>query len=264
MKLYKILRLTYDKGVSVFPAETESLPTVESIAGEPMHDLINQIVARGYAPADAYLAVQGWAYHAKFDLNQGARGVRVFCEMCIRELPLRGVPVEPMTWSYIMAVAIIAAVALGLYLWITLDEDSNVIAEGHPHAYIMTYDDYIYATEILNVGLRQEGVYEQCVNFTPTIIDFRRNVWHVPGLDWMYFAYPGIVLRGRRLVFYHIYRIHFLELSYCGLLTNFGGGLYKLLPGGHDRFKPLGIWERPGDRYCTAGYTGCWGEFWWF
>lgn len=263
MKLYKILRLTYDKGVSVFPAETQSMPDPADMAGEPITDLVDQIVARGYTRAEGYAAIQGWAYHAKFDLNQGARGVRVFCEMCVGEMKESVPPGQPMMWSYVIAAAIIAAVALGLYLWITLDEDRNVISEGHQYAYLMTYDEYLYTAEILNVGLLQEGVYEQCYHITPTVIDFRRNVWHVPRMDWMYFAYPGVVLRGRRLVFYHIYRIHFLELFYCGLLANFGNGTYKLLSGGQDRYKPRGIWQRPGDRWGIGDYQGCWKEFWW-
>lgn len=263
MKLYKILRLTYDKGVSFFPAETEELPTIESMAGEPMSDLIHEIVFRGYSEHDARLAVQGWAYHAKFDLNQGARGVRVFCGMCVRELGYPVVPVPSITWPIIIGAAVLAAVALGLYTWVVLGVDNNVITEGHPHAYFMTYEEEMYAAEVWNVGLRQEGVYEKCAMLLPTVTSFRRDVWHVPGMDWIYFAYPGIVIEGRRRVFWHVYRIHFLELFYCGLLTNYGRGMYKLLPGGQDRWKPRGPWIREGTRYCTYGYAGCWGDFWW-
>lgn len=263
MKLYKILRLTYDKGVSFFPAETEELPTIVEIAGEPYSDLIRKIQMFGYPEDEARRAIQVWAYHAKHDLHQRAEGVRFYCEFCIRELRIAYVPPPPAVWPMIIAVAVLAAVALGLYTWVVLGQDNNVITEGHPHAYFMTYEEEMYAAEVWNVGLRQEGVYEKCAMLLPTVTSHQRNVWHVLRMDWIYFAYPGIVIEGRRRVFYHVYRIHFLELFYCGLLTNYGLGMYKLLPGGQDRWKPRGPWIREGTRYCTYGYEGCWGDFWW-
>lgn len=263
MKLYKIIRMVGDYGVSVFPPEEKELPPVEETAGEPMTDLIQKIVAKGYTEHEAYWAVQAWAYHARYDLNQAARGVRIFCEMTAKQIPFKEIPAEPITWGIIIGVAVIAAVALGLYAWVVLDQELNVTFGSHPWAYLMTYQERVWQGEILNVGYKQEGYYEQSVPLDVPVSDYDRGSSRVGGRDWFWFWPGGVVLEGRRIIFYHFYRLTGFNVEFCGVLTNIGSRLYKLREGGDDPFKPRGSWSRPGGRWGTPEYEGCWGEWWW-
>ena len=263
MMLYKIVRLVGDHGVSVFPPEDKELPPLEEIAGEPMSDIITRIMTKGYTGTEARLAVTAWAYHAKYDLNQAAVGVRVFCEMCAAEIPLKyPISPEPFYWI-LMLVAVIAAIALGLYLWVTLDVETNQVFGSHPWAYVMLYQERLWQGEILNVGYKQLGYYEQGGELWSGTYEHRRNdVYINRWLDRMLF-YRRFVLAGRRLVFWHEYRWIYWDVFFCGVLTNIGDRLYKLREGGSDPYKPWGPWSRPGGRMFTPEYEGCWQEFWW-
>lgn len=263
MKLYKIIKLKADHGVSVFPPAEQELPPVEETAGEPMSDIITRIMIKGYTGEEARLAVAAWAYHAKYDLNQAAVGVRVFCEMCAAEIPLKD-PISPQPFYWIMlTVAIAAAIALGLYLWVTLDKEIGVEFPGHPWAYLMTYEERLWQGEILNVGYKQLGYYERSAEIGGRVLDHARGRSTVGGSDWFWFVLGSLVLKGRRVIFYHYYMISGFYVEFCGVMTNIGVGLYKLREGGDDRFLPSGPWTRPGGRFGAEDYEGCWQEFWW-
>lgn len=263
MKLYKIGKLKADHGVSVFPPELQELPPPEDAMAEPIRDLINNLKLYGYSEDQAYKIISAWAYHAKHDLNQAARGVRVFCEMCIHQLP-KPIPPTPPAWhGFALLVAIFAAVALGLYLWVTLDKEIGIPFPGHPWAYLMSYQERLWQGEILNVGSRQMGYYEQSAEIGGTVLEHARGKSKVGGDDWFWFELGSLVLKGRRIIFYHFYMISGFYVEFCGVMTNVGVGLYKLREGGDDRFKPRGPWSRPGSRWGTAAYEGCWGKWWW-
>lgn len=264
MKLYKILNVLGDHGVSVFPSEELELPPVEYSAGEPMTDLIRQIIMRGYTEHEAYLMVQAWAYHAKTDLHQLARGVRVFCEMCVERIPVRMPPAEPLTWMFIVTAAVAAAIALGLYLWVTLDQEINVRFGDHEWAYLMSYKERLWQGEIFVVGLKQRGIYEQGGDLGAVIVDHERNVGYVGRRDWIWLKPGAVVLEGRKVVFYHVYRLKGFWVYFCGLASEFASGLYRLREGGRDPYKPTGPWSRPGARWGRPEYEGCWREWWWF
>lgn len=263
MKLYKILKMVGNRGVSVFPPETQVLPPVEQTAGEPMLDIIRKVVGKGYTEHEAYMAIQAWAYHAKYDLNQAAAGIRTFCDMCAREIQFKEVPPEPITWTIIIGVAVLAAVALGLYVWAVLDQEKNVTFGSHPWAYLMKYNERLWLGEILNVGSEQRGYYEQSISFDVPMSSHERGRARVGGRDWFWFWPGGIVLEGRRIVFYHFYQIFGFYVEFCGVLTRLSPTLLKLRDGGNDPFKPYGPWSRPGGRIFTPEYEGCWVEWWW-
>lgn len=264
MKIYKILGVYYNHGVSVFPTEDQDLPESEDIAGEPIGEFIRQIMMKGYTEHEAWVAVQAWAYHAKFDLNQTANGVRTYVGMCVREIPLKGMPPEPILWGLIALVASIVAVALALYVWVLLDQEFNLVTQGHEWAYVMTFANRIWAAEVLNVGYRQQGYYEQGGDFGVPVNRFGRGGGGEPRKDWIDFSLPGIVVKGRRLIFYHEYQVIGFSAYFCGVGTKVGDRLYKLREGGDDPHLPWGPWTRPGGRMFTDGYAGCWKEFWWF
>ncbi len=263
MKLYKIIKMVGDHGVSVFPPEEKELPEPVDLAGEPIAELIRKIMVKGYTQHEAYWAIQAWAYHAKYDLHQAAAGVRVFCELCAAEIPAKGVPPEPITWSIIIGVAVIAAVVLGLYLWVTLDKELNVTFGTHPWAYLMSYQERVWQGEILGVGYKQIGYYERSLLIVPNASSHDVGSSRVGGRDWFWFWPGGLVFEGRRILFYHFYRITGFYVEFCGVMTHVGAGLYKLREGGDDPFKPWGPWTRPGGRWGTPEYEGCWLEFWW-
>lgn len=264
MILYKILQVRYDHGVSVFPPEDKELPAPEDAMAEPIRDLINNLKLYGYSEDQAYKIISAWAYHAKHDLHQTARGVRVFCEMCIRELP-RPAPLTPPPWyGLALLVAVIAAVALGLYLWVYLDDELAVTTGGHPWAYLMRYQEHLWQGEILNVGYKQIGLYERGGDFGLSMESHDRGVGRYPDKDWIWITPGRLDLRGRRLIFYHVYRIRGFYLRFLGVLTHLGYDLYKLREGGEDRYKPRGPWSRPGGRWGKEDYEGCWQKWWWF
>lgn len=263
MKLYKIHKLKADHGVSVFPPEEQELPPPEELLAEPITDLINNLKLYGYTDQQARWILSAWAYHAQHDLNQTARGIRVFCEMAIRQLP-RPIPPTPPFWHGLaLFVGVLAAAALGLYLWVTLDKEIGVPFGSHPWAYLMSYQERLWQGEILNVGYKQMGYYEQSAAIGGTVLEHARGSSRVGGDDWIWFVLGSLVLKGRRILFYHVYMISGFYLEFCGVLTNIGAGLYKLREGGDDRFKPWGPWSRPGGRWGAANYEGCWQQFWW-
>lgn len=263
MKLYKIRSLKADHGVSVFPPEEQELPPPEEAMAEPIRDLINNLMLYGYTEGQAYKILSAWAYHAKYDLNQTARGVRVYCEMCIQQLP-KPVPTVPPVWHALaLLVAVAAAAALGLYLWVTLDKEIGVSFGSHPWAYLMSYQERLWQGEILNVGTRQMGYYEKSAEIRGTVLQHARGTSKVGGRDWIWFVLGSLVLEGRRILFYHVYMISGFYVEFCGVMTNVGVGLYRLREGGDDRFKPWGPWSRPGGRWGQETYEGCWQQFWW-
>ena len=263
MKLYKILYFVGNHGVSVFPPEGEPLPPVPDIAGEPMLDIIKKVVIKGYTNQEAYWAVQAWAYHARYDLNQTAVGVRVFCEQCAAEIPVRFEGAPFWTWELVIVVAVAAAIFLGLYVWAVLGQEYNVRFGTHDWAYLMRYESRLWAAEILNVGRRQEGMYEESFSFGDVIARSTRDFQHVKGRDWIWLKPGSVVKEGRRVLFYHVYQVLGFYCYYCGLMNNVGNELYKLREGGSDPYKPVGIWSRPGGRWGQPDYAGCWGEWWW-
>lgn len=263
MKLYKLLSMRADHGVSVFPKRETEMPPPEEIMAEPIHDLIRQVMGKGYTEQEAYLAVQAWAYHAKADLHQSARGVRIFCEMCAREISARPLPPEPIAWTLIILAAVIAAIALGLYLWVVLDKDVNVLFGGHEWAYIMRYEESIWQAEIVAVSNTQVGYYEKGGPFGSVITSETRNIRGVFGRDWFEFAPFTVFLEGRKLIFYHVYDFRGFNVQFLGFMVNVGFGLYKLKPEGIDPYKPTGFWRRPGGPWGTPEYDGCWKQWWW-
>lgn len=264
VKLFKIKMMAYNHGVSVFPPETQTLPPIEETAGEPMLDIIRKIMQKGYTEHEAYLAIQAWAYHAKFDLNQLARGVRVYCEKCASEIPFKEIPKEPITWTLIAAVASLAAVALGLYVWVVLDQEYNLRAWGHEWAYLMTYEERIWQAEIFNVGRKQEGMYERQVVFPGWISEHRRDPNPRIREDQLWCRGWCVNLEGRHPILYHVYQVTGFWVYFCGVMHAVGSSFYKLNKGGDDPYKPRGIWTRPGGRYGTSEYDGCWKKWWWF
>lgn len=263
MLLYKIVRLAGDHGVSVFPPEDRELEPAEDLAGEPMQDLIDKLIIYGYSPVTARHIINAWAYHAKYDLNQLPRGVRVFCEMCMKQM---AVPIRqpgPGFWEYVIQIAVAAALILALYLWVTLDVDENMIFPGHKWAYVMKYQERLWQGEIMWVSAGQEGIYERGADLGDVLVEHRRRDIHIDRwLDTMLF-YGRLRLEGRRLIFYHEYRWIFFNVFFCGGLSNLGHGRYRLREGGNDPYKPRGLWLRPGGDWGTPEYEGCWQEFWW-
>ncbi len=263
MKLYKIIKLIGDHGVSVFPPADQELPESEELAGEPMTELIQKIMFKGYTNHEARLALTTWAYHAKFDLNQAARGVRVYCEMCVSQIPMKAMPAEPITWGIIFGVAVIAAVALGLYVWAALDQEFNVYFGAHEWAYLMTYEQQLWQGEVFAVSSKQEGVYEQGTFLGEEIQSIDRNLSGELRADWIWLKPGGLVLEGRKPILYHVYRFTSFKVYFCGLMEHWFSDFYRLREGGDDPYKPVGVWTRPGGRHYQDTYEGCWGEWFW-
>lgn len=263
MILYKIIRLVGDHGTSVFPVEDQQLEPAEDLAGEPMQDLINIIIGYGYPPDTARHIINAWAHHAKYDLHQLPRGVRVFCEMCIQQLK---VPIQqpgPGFWEYVIQIAVIAAVVLALYLWVTLDKDIGVTFGSHPWAYAMKYEERLWQGEVLFVSAGQEGVYEQGGELWSGSYEHRRDEAYIDRkLDRLLF-YRRFVLSGRKLVFFHEYRWIYWDVYFCGVLTKISDRRYRLREPGYDPYKPRGRWLRPGGDMFTPEYEGAWQKWWW-
>lgn len=263
MKLYKILAVLGHHAVSVFPPEEQELPESEEMAGEPITRLIRQIMVKGYTNHEARLAIEAWAYHAKYDLNQAARGVRVYCEMCAAQIPLKPPIAAPWFWGVVLAVAAIVAVALGLYVWAVLDPDYNVNFGTHPWAYLMMYEEHLWQGENFTVGWRQRGYYELGGDFGLSVDRVDRNVGGERRKDWIELRPGSLWLEGRKPILYHVYRFTGFRCYFCGVLTEVARGLYKIREGGGDPYKPRGPWSRPGTRWGTPDYEGCWQRWWW-
>ncbi|MBA7590668.1 hypothetical protein ES708_32796 [subsurface metagenome] len=127
----------------------------------------------------------------------------------------------------------------------------------------MVYEEHLWQGEIWNVGSKQEGVYELGGDFGLSIDRIDRNVGGAYGRDWIELKPGRIFLEGRHPILYHVYRVTGLRCFYCGVMSKFAAGLYKLREGGRDTYKPTGIWTRPGTRWGTPGYEGCWQRWWW-
>lgn len=263
MILYKIVRVVFNHGVSVFPTEETVMPPAEQIMGEPVLDHVRKLVFLGYAEKDAYWIVQAWAYTAKHELNQDARGIRVFMEMCLRRAPvLVEFPPEPKL-QFAMAVGIAVAVALALVLWVYLDKEFGVVSMAHEWAYVMRYGDCLWQGEILYVTPQQTPVYEIGGEFGTVLQGHERNLHYLERpLDVFYFL-GSLVLKGRRLLFWHEYQMGYWDVSFCGVLTHITAERYRLRERGEDPYKPVGPWWRPGGLWGTPEYQGCWQEWWW-
>jgi len=261
--LHKILMMVGDHGISVFPPEEQELSPPVDLAGTPIEIMVRNLAMKGYASQEAYWMITAWAYHAKHDLNQLPRGVRVFCEMCVRDCPFRGPPTEPVVWMIVVAAAVLAAVALGLYVWAVLDQELNVTFGSHEWAYAMTYQERLWQAEILNVGYKQEGYYEHGISLGYVISSINREYRGRTKTDWIGHKRGRETLEGRHPILYHVYRFTGWEVYFCGVMTRIGSRVCKLREGGDDPFKPRGPWSRPGGRRYTPTYRGCWQEFWW-
>lgn len=263
MKLYKIYRMIGDHSTSMFPPSKTEVPAPEQLAGEPMMDLIRKLMLYGYTEQQARYIIQAWAAHAKFDLNQAARGVRVYCEMNMSQLPHPEAMAAVSFWPIVLTAASVAAVAAGLFLWVKLGVEQNAVFGGHPWAYVISYEERLWLAEILFVSLRGQAIYETYGDPLGSMVILDRRVRYVGyWLDQMWF-YGSVVHEGRPTIFYHRYTWQLWEVSFCGVLTSMSPGLYRLREGGHDRFKPPGLWYRPGGRMGTPEYEGCWLPWWW-
>lgn len=263
MKLYKILKMVGDHGISVFPPEDQELPPPVDLAGTPIEIMIRNLIVKGYTSQEAYWMITAWAYHAKHDLNQLSRGVQVFCEMCVRDCPPRAPVTEPIAWFLVLTVAVLVAAALGLYVWAVLDQDINVTFPSHEWAYAMTYNERLWQAEILNVGTEQRGYYEHGVSMGYVVSSHDRGVGGQHDRDWIWLKRGRVILEGRHPILYHVYRFTGWHVQFLGVCTRIGNRVCKLRQGGYDPFLPRGPWSRPGGRRYTPTYRGCWQEFWW-
>ncbi len=264
MKLFKIIRVQFNHGVSVFPPADQELPPAEELLAEPFSDLIHKFVMYGYSSDAARKIVITLAFHARTTLNQDARGARIFIEMCIKQLPVP-IPAVPLAWHALaLFVAVVAAVSLGLYLWGVLDKEFGLLESGHKWAYLMSYGERFWQAEILNVGLKQEGLYEQGPELGDVVRQHVRDFQLRKREDWLWLRPGSVVLEGRYPILYHVLDFLGFYVFYIGLMSNFGLGLYKLRDPALDRYKPGGPWSRPGGRMFTPEYDGAWGEWWWF
>ncbi len=263
MKLFKILKMQGNKGVSVFPTEDQQLPHPEELAGDPWGQGFRILRGLGYTDHQAGRALTAWAYHAKVELHQNAAGVRRFVEQCLIETQKHAMPAPAYFWLTVWSVAVAVAVVLGLYVWVVLDKELNYRFSSHPWAYLMLYEEQLWPAEILNVGYKQEGLYEIGASFGDVLAKQSRDDGFHPRHDWLWLKPGRVFLTGRRLVFYHEYQFTGFFGFFCGVMTNFGGGLYKIREGGNDPYKPSGPWTRPGSRRYQPGYAGCWGDWWW-
>jgi len=263
MKLYKICRMIGDHSTSMFAPTTTEVPTPEVMAGEPMMDLIRKLMIYGYTEQQAYYIIQAWAAHAKFDLNQAARGVRVYCEMNMSQLPHPEAIAAVSFWPIVLAVAAVVVVGAGLYLWVELGVEQDVIFSGHPWAYVMTYEEKLWQGEVYHVFPDGRAVYEKWPVPLGSMVILDRRVRYVGYyLDQMWF-YGALVHEGRPTIFYHRFPWTLWEVCYCGVLESMSYGMYRLREGGRDRFLPPGPWYRPGGRIGTPEYEGCWKDWWW-
>lgn len=263
MKLYKIIQVRADHGVSIFPPEEQEFP--ESQAFVPWEWNQNFAVLRtlGFTDAQAGKALKAWEWTARYTLRQGPEGCRLFVRRCLHEISGAPPTVPFEFWPVVILFAAIAATALALYLWVYLDQELGLTFDGHEWAYVMSYQERLWQGEILFVSAKQEGVYERGGPFGAVILSHDRGYGYRGAYDWIWLKPGGIVLQGRRLLFYHVYRIHGFYVRFCGVLTHLGAGRYRLREGGSDRYKPRGLWLRPGGDMFTPEYQGCWQEFWW-
>lgn len=263
MKLYKLLRLRGDHGVSVFPPEDKELPVPEELAGEPWSENFRKLRGLGYTDKQIGWMLSAWAYHAKYHLNQAEQGIRFFVNRCVAETYAHKMPPEPLFWGIVLGIAVIVAVGLGLYAWAVLDQEKGLTWLGHRWAYLMSYDERFWQAEIRFVAANQQGVYERGGAFGSVVWTHDRNVGGKERKDWIWLRSWRVVLKGRKLIFYHVYHFTGFYVHYCGLLTHLSSERYKLKQGGSDPFKPTGRWVRPGGFWGTPEYKGCWQEWWW-
>lgn len=263
MKLYKVIRLVGDHGVSVFPPDDKELPESDELAGDPWADNFRRLRLLGFTDYQAGHALKAWAYHAKYELHQGAAGIRRFVEQCVAETARQQVPPQPIVWGLVALVALIVAVALGLYVWVYLDKKLGVTFGAHKWAYVMTYQESLWQAEVLFVSAGQEGVYEKCGDLGPVLDEHRRNAAYIDRkLDRVWFN-RRLRLAGRRLLFFHEYRWIYWDVYFCGVLTHLSSRRYRLREGNYDPYKPRGRWLRPGGNFGAPDYEGCWGPWWW-
>lgn len=263
MKLYKILKMRGNHGVSVFPPEEQELPDPDALAGDPWAHNFRILRGLGFTDQQAGKALRAWAYHARYTLRQGPAGVRRFVEHCVRETTQQAVPPPSIGWGLVVLVAVLVAMALGLVLWVYLDQEINIIFGTHPWAYVMIYNERLWQGEILNVGSEQRGYYESGALFGGVVADHAYGSSGVGGKDWLWFKPGSMTLQGRRLIFYHVYWLTGFYVEFLGVLTRLNVSLFKLQEWGHDPYLPRGPWSRPGGRWGQEDYEGCWQEFFW-
>lgn len=264
MKLYKILKMVGDKGVSVFPPEEQEFPESAYFVPWEWNQNFAVLRALGFTDAQAGKALKCWEWTARYTLGQGPEGCRLFVKRCLHEISGSPPTVPFEFWPIVMLFAAIAATALALYLWVTLDKELNYTFGAHEWAYLMSYQERLWQGEVLTVGSKQIAYYERGALFGNVVSSHDRGSSSVGGRDWIWFL-PGLmVLEGRRLIFYHVYRFSGFYVRFLGVMTKVGAGLYKLREGGEDRYKPYGPWSRPGGRWGTADYEGCWQPDWWW
>lgn len=263
MRLYKILNVVGDHGTSVFPPVDVEVPEDPELAGFSWRQPVLDLQMKGYLGRDALRMAWAFYAHSRWHLHQSVAASQAFAEQCVAQIESMPPPAHPVAWGTVIATAIVVAVVLGLYAWAVLDQEFNVRFGTHEWAYLMSYEERMWQGEILNVGFRQRGYYERGGEFGGIIESVDRNRGGIRRNDWIAIKPGWLVLGGRRLVFYHEYRIAGFFVYFCGVMTNIGSGLYKLKEGGFDPYKPRGPWSRPGGRWGTPDYEGAWQEFWW-
>jgi hypothetical protein len=263
MKLYKVWILTGDRGVSIFPTEDDpNVPPIEATAF-PYKELLIELMKKGYSGDEVLKIFAAWFYYYQQVMKVYPTEVYEAVAEAIHEMPNRAPPPEPIAWAIVAAVAVAAAVVLGLYVWAVLEHKYDVAFGNHPWAYFMSYEERLWQGEIWGVSAKGVGLYERCGEFGEVISGVIRNIGGEKGRDWIEFKPGRVVLKGRHPILYHEYRFIGCHVYFCGLLEQTAAGLYVLRKGGSDTFKPAGPWTRPGGFCGTPTYQGCWQEWWW-
>jgi len=252
-----------DHSKSMFAPEYYKPPSIPDMAGEPMNDLINRLIFWGYTPEQARHIITAWAAHAKYDLNQAPRGVRVFCEMAMSSMPRPDVQHPSVFWPLVIAVAAAAAIALALYLWVELDNTPFAHFSGHEWAYVATYQETVYIAEIIAVGPWGKPMYEIGAPLGDVLAYSERNASYLSRwLDRLHF-YMSLKHEGRPSIFYHRYLWHHWDCFFLDVLYEVSPGLYRMKSKSLDPYAPERGWFRPGGRMYTPQYEGCWKDWWW-
>ncbi|MBA7702896.1 hypothetical protein ES703_111674 [subsurface metagenome] len=239
MKLYKVLSVLANHGVSVFPPEDEPIESPVDLGITPWGQMFRQLTLYGFSEAQAGHALAAWVHYGKFDLNLPMWRVQIYVQRIVNDICGQPRPAPADWWIMVVAVAVVAAVALGLYVWAVLDQEYNLKFGTHDWAYLGTYKEKLWMMEILNVGTKQEGVYERGPLFWHYMASHDRNVGGRARRDWIWIEPGRMVLEGRRVVFYHVYQILGFYCYWCGLMTRFASRLYKLNRDRRPSSKPL-------------------------
>lgn len=256
MKLFYVQTVTFDRTRSLLPIREPSTEERELASMPPYEELeylawaYRRLIYLGYTPRESKLLIEALWNHVMYDLHYWARP-KIFAAERVWWQVRDAIPaVRGATRSYqefpgipvIVIGAAIAAIVIVAYVLINPEEFPETFVVPPQGLRFGIYEERLWWMVLAGVSADQKPWYHAFGYNSPAIVIHESpSRGGVGEIDRLWFL-GTFIFEGWRFPWFRRWRTLYSDVTFCGYLTDRGGDLYTLKPGGFDGGAPMGPW----------------------